>query len=148
MSTRYICLQGETFLEFSRKHSTNWILVTSVNVVAMITKRDISKFSYRKINGTNLTDNGNHRTKVTITTTLNIGSLSNKYHNCNSKSKIFINLRMSSHNVLVFGLILTKLNLIWQVLVVPTQNKIQRKAPRASRAVPYGSKGRRTERGN
>jgi hypothetical protein len=61
----------------------------------MITIWDISKFSYRKINGTNLTESGKHRTKVTITTTLNIGNHCNKCHNYKSNIKIVINIRKS-----------------------------------------------------
>lgn len=71
-------------------------------MVTVITVRIISEFSYNKINGTNLTDNGNDHTKVTIITTLNIGDLRNKCHNRNGNSKTATYLIMSSHNVPVF----------------------------------------------
>lgn len=138
-------LRAKKLLGFPRKHSNKLILVTLANVVATITIWNINKFSYKKINGANLTDNGNHRAKVAIITTLNTGNLSNKHPNCKGNSKIVINLSGSSHNVF-YCLILTKINLIRLTLVVPNQNKIPRKSSRASRVVQHDNKERRTER--
>jgi len=137
--------RAKHFWGFRGNDSNKRILVTLVNVVTTITIWNISKFNYKKINGANLADNGNHRAKVAVITTLNIGNLSNKRPNCKGNSKIFINLRRSSHNMFSC-LILTKINLIRLILVVPIQNKIPRKSSRASRVVPYGNKERRTER--